>query len=385
MSTTTITETGTETGTDATAEFADRLMGATLGWFDIMAIHLGSQLGWYAELSRSDGVAASELAARTGCDPRYAREWLEQQAASGVLLVDEVTAPAPSSTGEGASREHSGAARADARRFRLAPGVAEVLLDRGSLSYLEPLARMAAAVSGQLDALLEAYRTGGGVSWEQLGRHAREAQADMNRPWFDQLPSVVAGNGRLDDVLRRPQARIADLGSGGGWSSIALAKAYPQLRVVGFDIDEASVETARLNAVEAGVADRVEFLLSDAALVAAQGPFDAVFAFECLHDMPHPVAVLAAAREAVREDGVVVIMDEATEERFTPDSSELERLLYGFSLFVCLPDGMSHRPSAATGTVMRPDTLRGYARAAGWSDVRVLIPEFGLWRFYEIV
>ncbi|MDF2555169.1 MAG: class SAM-dependent methyltransferase, partial [Microbacterium sp.] len=222
MSTTTITETAAASGTDATAEFADRLMGATLGWFDIMAIHLGSQLGWYAELSRSDGLTASELATRTSCDARYAREWLEQQAASGVLLVDEAVAPT-SSTGEGA---YSGSASADARRFRLAPGVAEVLLDRGSLSYLEPLARMAAAVSGQLEALLEAYRTGGGVSWEQLGRHAREAQADMNRPWFDELPSIVAGNDRLDDVLRRPQARIADLGAGGGWSSIALAKAY---------------------------------------------------------------------------------------------------------------------------------------------------------------
>ena len=385
MSTTTITETAAETATDATAEFADRLMSATLGWFDIMAIHLGSQLGWYAELSRSDGVTASKLAARTDCDVRYAREWLEQQAASGVLRVDEASAPTASDTAEGAAHGASAAGRVDARRFRLAPGVAEVLLDQSSLSYLEPLARMAAAVSGQLDGLLEAYRTGGGVSWEQLGKHAREAQADMNRPWFDQLPSVVAGNDRLDEVLRRPQARIADLGSGGGWSSIALAKAYPQLRVVGFDIDEASVETARRNAVEAGVADRVEFLLSDAALVAAQGRFDAVFAFECLHDMPHPVAVLAAAREAVRDDGVVVIMDEATEEHFAPDASELERLLYGFSLFVCLPDGMSHRPSAATGTVMRPGTLRGYARAAGWSDVRVLVPEFGLWRFYEIV
>jgi hypothetical protein len=101
--------------------------------------------------------------------------------------------------------------------------------------------------------------------------------------------------------------------------------------------------------------------------------------------MPHPVDVLASARGAVSEDGIVVIMDEATEEHFTADASELERLLYGFSLFVCLPDGLSHRPSAGTGTVMRPSTLRGYARSAGWSDIRVLIPEFGLWRFYEIV
>jgi 2-polyprenyl-3-methyl-5-hydroxy-6-metoxy-1,4-benzoquinol methylase len=362
MSTTTITRTDPE----ATAAFADRLMDATLGWFDLMAVHLGSQLGWYAALSQPGGLTAAQLAARTHTDARYAREWLEQQAASGILHAEDAT-------------EHAG------RRFLLAPGVEEVLLDRGSLSYLEPLARMAAAVSGQVDALLDAYRTGGGVSWEQLGRHAREAQADMNRPWFEQLPSLFAGIERIDDVLRRPGARIADFGSGGGWSSIALAQAYPQLHVVGFDIDEASVEAARRNAAEAGVGDRVEFLLSDAALAAAQGPFDAVFAFECLHDMPHPVAVLAAARDAVRDDGIVVIMDEAAEERFAPQASELERLLYGFSIFVCLPDGLSHQPSAGTGTVMRPDTLRGYARSAGWSDIRVLVPEFGLWRFYEIV
>ncbi|WP_194397382.1 SAM-dependent methyltransferase [Microbacterium atlanticum] len=356
----------TETNAAATAAFEDRIMNAALGWFDLTAVHLGSQLGWYAALAQSDGLTAEELAARTGTHARYAQEWLEQQAASGFLRAEE------------------GRTYAE-RRFTLAPGAEEVLLDRGSRSYLEPLARMAAAASGQLEALLQAYRTGGGVSWEQLGRHAREAQADMNRPWFEQLGPVFAGIEHIDAALRRPDARIADLGSGGGWSSISLAQAYPQLRVVGFDIDEASVELARRNAAEAGVADRVEFLLADAALAAEHGPFDAVFAFECLHDMPHPVEVLAAARAAVREDGVVVIMDEATEERFAADASELERLLYGFSIFVCLPDGLSHRPSAGTGTVMRPDTLRRYARNAGWSDIRVLVPEFGLWRFYEIV
>ena len=378
---TTLTQTAPEetASADATAAFADRIMGATLGWFDLMAVHLGSQLGWYAALSESGGLTVGELAARTSTDSRYAREWLEQQAASGFLRADDgVPADAPRAVSTDGGTDL-------ARRFHLAPGVAEVLLDRGSLSYLEPLARMAAAVSGQLDPLLKAYRTGGGVSWEQLGVHAREAQADMNRPWFDQLPALLGGIERVDEVLRRPGARIADVGSGGGWSSIALARAYPQLRVVGFDIDEASVESARRNAAAAGVADRVEFLLCDAALVAEHGPFDGVFAFECLHDMPHPVDVLAAARQAVGADGIVVIMDEATEERFAPDASDLERLLYGFSLFVCLPDGLSHRPSAGTGTVMRPSTLRRYARAAGWADIRVLVSEFGLWRFYEIV
>lgn len=362
-----MTTTLTQTSQEATAAFADRMMAATLGWVDLMAIHLGSQLGWYAALDEQGGLTGDELATRTGTDSRYAREWLEQQAAGGILMVDGQSADDAS------------------RRYSLAPGVGEVLLDRGSLSYLEPLARMAAAAAAQIPALLHAYREGGGVSWEQLGIHAREAQADMNRPWFEQLPQVFAGVDHVNAVLQRPGARIADIGAGAGWSAISLAQGYPDLQVVGFDIDEASVEAARLNAAEAGVSDRVDFLLADAALLAEHGPFDGVFAFECLHDMPHPVEVLAAAKAGVADGGVVVIMDEAAADRFAPDASDLERLLYGFSLFVCLPDGMSHRPSAATGTVMRPDTLRSYAREAGWSDIDVLVPEFGLWRFYEIV
>jgi hypothetical protein len=46
---------------------------------------------------------------------------------------------------------------------------------------------------------------------------------------------------------------------------------------------------------------------------------------------------------------------------------------------------MSHTPSAATGTVIRPSTLRDYAARAGFSSVDVLpIEDFGFWRFYRL-
>lgn len=47
---------------------------------------------------------------------RYAREWLEQQAMSGIVYVDD---PDASESG---------------RRYRLPPGHDEVLLDEGSLT-----------------------------------------------------------------------------------------------------------------------------------------------------------------------------------------------------------------------------------------------------------
>lgn len=346
-------------------EFVDRLMGSALGWAEVNAIHLGDRLGWYRDLADQGPSTHEELAARTNTSSRYAREWLEQQALTGILVAD----------GEIDARD---------RRYALAPGPKEALTDEHSLAYFAPFARMAGAVGPQLPALLEAYRAGTGVSWARFGADAREGQAEMNRPWLAQLPHVFAQVPQVQAALTRPGARIADVGAGGGWSSIALAGAHEGLQADGFDVDEPSVALARSNAREAGLSDRVRFHLADGDSIDSHGRYDAVFAFECIHDMPRPVDVLRAMREAVADDGVVVVMDERVGDGFDRPG-ELDALFYAFSLFVCLPDGMSHAPSAATGTVMRAGTLRDYALAAGFDGVSVLpIEGFGLWRFYEL-
>jgi hypothetical protein len=78
-------------------------------------------------------------------------------------------------------------------------------------------------------------------------------------------------------------------------------------------------------------------------------------------------------------------MDEAVAERFSPPGDDVERLMYAYSILICLPDGMSHRPSAATGTVMRQSRLAEYAQEAGFQPPTVLpIDDFGFWRFYRL-
>jgi hypothetical protein len=101
--------------------------------------------------------------------------------------------------------------------------------------------------------------------------------------------------------------------------------------------------------------------------------------------MPRPVEVLSTVRRALAPGGSLIVMDEAVAEAFAPDGDELERIMYGFSLFVCLPDGLSSPPSVGTGTVMRPSTLRKYGEAAGFGAFEVLpIEGFGFWRFYRL-
>jgi 2-polyprenyl-3-methyl-5-hydroxy-6-metoxy-1,4-benzoquinol methylase len=358
-----ITETAGDNNTTA-EEFGERLVGAVLGAQLVQAAYLGDRLGYYRALAATP-LTAPELAARTGTAERYAREWLEHQAVAGVLTVDNSTA-GPS-----------------ARRFRLPAGPAEVLTDVLSPNHVLPLARLAAGLGMQLDATTDAYRSGGGVSWAEFGVDAREGQAAANRPLFvgalpkEYLPSIP----EVRSVLERG-GRVADIGCGHGWSAIGIALAGPRVAVDGFDVDVASVEAARQNAIEAGVADRVRFQLTDA--VAVEGRYDLVTAFECVHDMPDPVSVLAAMRRLAGPDGFVLVMDERVADTFTAPGDEVEQIMYGWSITCCLPDGLSHPGSVGTGTVMRPDVLRGYARAAGFADLEVLPVEDPYFRFYRL-
>jgi SAM-dependent methyltransferase len=358
--------------------FAERLFASALGAFEMIAVYMGVRLGWYRALAETGPLTSTALAERTGTGERYAREWLEQQAAAGILAAEDPAA-GPALAADPADAAHE-------RRYALPAAHAEVLTDGSSLAYTAPLARFVGAVGSQLPQLLDAYRTGGGVSWDQLGDDAREAQSDVNRPWFERrLAPTLARLTEVHEVLSRPGARVVDVGCGFGWSTLALARAYPGAVVHGVDVDRPSVEAARDTAAAAGLEDRVTFHHADAAELRLVEPFDAAFAFECVHDMPRPVEVLDAVRRAVRPDGVVVVVDEAVADEFTAPADDVDRMMYGYSLFLCLPDGMSSRPSAGTGTVMRPATLRRYALEAGFAGLEVLpVDDFADLRFYRL-
>ena len=350
-------------------EFINRLFNDALGAFNIFAIHIGDRLGFYRELSKGAGLTSVELAARTVTQERYVREWLEQQAAACVLEVED------------------GAANPDDRRFRLAPGRAEALVDRDSLNYAAPLAQLIAGAVSPLEQLLHAYRNGGGVPFSQYGVNLREGQASMNRPMFlkqlgeEWLPALQDVHARLQ---ASPPALVADIGCGAGWSCIGIARSYPRVMVHGYDLDEASVELAQSNIQEAGLHDRVQVFLSDAKDAGMMGRYDLVAAFECLHDMSDPVGVLRTMRGLVNEKGAVMVMDERTLDAFQPCTEAWEQILYGFSILHCLPAGMVDQPSAGTGTVMRPGTMQRYAREARFSRVEILPIDHFFFRFYRL-
>ena len=332
-----------------------RLFVAALSTQESLAAYIGVKLGLYASLAGGGPASADELAERTGLAPRYLREWLEQQAVCGYLAVvdDGDGTPAGRVFGLPAGHERVLVASADPMSL-----VSTALL---------PLGGVAAA----LPSLLDAFRTGAGVSDEVYGDDWRQGHGGANRAVFTgQLAGWVRDHapGVHERLTARP-ARVADLGSGAGWASIALAHAYPLATITGYDLDEQTVAEANERAAAEGLAGRVSFRVVDVGELTGEA-FDLVCLFDTLHEVGQPVEVLAACRRLRAEGGDVLVLDARVRDRFTAPADDVERFQYATSLLHCLPAGLAAKDSTATGTVMRAAEVVRMARAAGFKRVR---------------
>jgi len=334
-------------------DLSARIFQHAVGALELYTMYLGERLGYYRALADSP-LTSEELATRTGTAERYAREWLEHHAAAGLV---EVVEPG---------------------RYLLPEGHIPVLADPSSLMFATSMSVELVRASRRLSDVVDAFRTGGAptpMSWEPEGRWPSNKPVFMNLLGQEWLPSIPDVHKRLST-----SARVADIACGLGWSSIAMALAYPEITVHGLDLDDAAIESAARSAEESGVADRVRFSAADAA--GLDGRYDLVTIIEALHDMSHPVAVLSAARKSLADGGFVLVIDERTDPSPTTPASQREQYLYGWSVISCLPDAMGAADSAATGTVMRPETVRRYAAEAGFATVEMLPIGADKWSFY---
>jgi 2-polyprenyl-3-methyl-5-hydroxy-6-metoxy-1,4-benzoquinol methylase len=345
-------------GTDQRAvqahALAARLFTAALSTAELFAAYLGVRLGLYAALATRGPLVPAQLAQHAGVAVRYAREWLEQQAAAGIVDVDDV------------------AKDPDRRLYVLPPGHAEALTQENSPFFVAPMALLpVGAVSTVMPQLVAAYRSGEGVPYSAYGGDFHAGQALLNRAIFMQeVPAWIRRCLKTVDARLSAGGRVADIGCGAGWSSIGLATAYPAIHVDGFDLHEGSVAEAVRNAAAAGLQQRVHFHARSAP--DTTGGYDLVCIFDALHDMSDPVAVLRTCHRLLSPGGSMLLIEPRAAETFTAPADEIERFLYAVSLLHCLPVGLSSPPSCGTGTVIRPATVRAHAAAAGFRAVDIL-------------
>jgi 2-polyprenyl-3-methyl-5-hydroxy-6-metoxy-1,4-benzoquinol methylase len=339
-------------------EFAGNLFMAGLAAMELANVELGIRLGLYEAMVGGGAVTAAELSKAASIGERYAKEWLEQQAVAGVVEVEGTD------------------------RFTLPNAHAHVLLDDDSEACMKPIAAVVPWLKGSIDIMESAFRTGEGVAFGDFDLH--DVQAAFTRPvfvnhltqlWLPALPDVQA---KLDSG---EPVRIAEVGCGEGLAAIVIAKAYPNVSIDGYDLDEASIAVAQKDAADAGVSDRVRFEVRDAADPKIEGNYDLVLSIEMLHDVPDPVGILRTMKRLAGENGAMLVVDERTEDGFAVPATEMERLFYAFSTLHCLSVSLQDG-GVGTGTVIREADVRRYANEAGLSTETLDVehPQFKLFR-----
>jgi 2-polyprenyl-3-methyl-5-hydroxy-6-metoxy-1,4-benzoquinol methylase len=327
----------------------DELLGRVVtdlgGALAAPAVLIGDRLGLFTALDGAGSLTADELAGRTGLTPRYVREWLLTMAASGYV-------------------DYAGD-----DRFRLSPEQAEVLAHPDSPAYAAGGFQNMVAATRVLDRLTDAFRTGAGIGWHEHHPDMFEGTERFFRPGYlahlttEWIPAFDGLAERLGSG-----ATVADVGCGLGASTQIMAEAYPASAFVGIDYHEPSVRMARERTHQAGLDERLRFEVGTAQQVT--GAYDLVALFDCLHDMPDPLAALRAVRAAVKPDGWVMLVEPASGDTVEDVLNPLGRLFIAASTFICLPSGLSAEPRAGLGNQAGPTRTLALAREAGFTHVR---------------
>jgi 2-polyprenyl-3-methyl-5-hydroxy-6-metoxy-1,4-benzoquinol methylase len=312
-----------------------------------LSVAIGDRLGLYQAMAGSGPMTAAGLAERTGLVERYIEEWLAVQAGLGYVEYD------PSG-----------------RTFTLPEEHAAVLADENSETFLAGVFPVLRSIYATEDRLINAFRVGGGVGWDEHSDPLYRGTARLFRPGYraniveNWLPAL---DGMVDKL--RAGARVGDIGCGFGYSTIIMARAFPKSTFVGIDYHALSVDAAGKAAAEAGVADRVTFEVAGGTNFRGTD-FDLVTSFDCLHDMGDPTGVARRIRQALKDDGTWMLVEPAASGRLEENFNPIGRFFLAASLTICLPSAMAQHGSLALGNHAGEDAVRAVAMDAGFSRWR---------------
>jgi SAM-dependent methyltransferase len=328
-------------------QFMGRMLGELGAAMNIPLMMIGDRLGLFAAMAGQPPMTAAQLAVKTNTDERYVTEWLSALAAGHIVEYHAA---------EGAftlPNEH-------AMAFAVEDSPANL---NGAFSVI---------TSCYLDweTIAQAFRTGNGVGWHEHHPCLFHGTDRFFRPGY-RAHLVAEWIPALDGMEARMKAgaRVADVGCGYGSSTILMAQAYPNSRFYGFDYHDASIERARQAAREAGVDDRVTFDVASAKAFPGEG-FDMVAVFDCLHDMGDPAGAARHIRQALKPDGVFMIVEPYAADRLEQNLNPVGRMFYAASTMVCTPGSRAQEVGACLGAQAGEARMRKVVSEAGFTRFR---------------
>ena len=327
--------------------FVGRAIGDLGGAMTTVFCALGDRLGLFRALADGGPATSGELAAGTGLQERYVREWLRGMTAAGYLEHDaesgRFTLPA----------EHAPVLAQESGPMFFG-GVYQELL--GSLSAIEPVSH--------------AFRSGGGAPQETYPADLWEGMERFTAGWFENLllsewlPAVPAVRAKLEQG-----GTVCDVGCGAGRALIKLAGTYPASTFTGCDAFDGQLARARENAAAAGLSERIAFERRDVARDGLSGRFDVITTFDVVHDAVDPLALLRSIRAGLEPGGTYLLLEINCADHAHENQGPIAQVLYGFSLLYCMTSSLAH-DGAGLGTCGLPESkVRRLAREAGFGSV----------------
>lgn len=315
------------------------LSGATIAGM----VYLGDRLGLYRSLSAGPATS-EEFAARTGLHERWVREWLRGQFAAGLI-------------------ENEGEV------FSLSPEGYLVLVDEGTpasaIGAFDHLPEQI-AVLGELD---ESFRTGIGFNYDHGGEAGASAIERMLGPW-NRSALVSEGLPAVPGLIEKLQAgaKVGDIGCGSGTGDIAVAKAFPNSEVHGYDNSKFALARANSHVAEEGLTN-IRFHDADVDPIPQDGSFDVFLVLDALHDMNRPDLAMRAVRGALKPDGIWFIVDvNANDDWHDNLGHPLAGMLYAASIMTCMSSATCTPDGLGLGTAGLPESkLFAMLREAGFT------------------
>jgi SAM-dependent methyltransferase len=327
-------------------EFMGKFVGDLGAVMHAATIVVGDQLGLYKQLAEGP-CDAETLAKRTSTDPRYLKEWLSAQAASGYVNYDS-----------------------ERQQFSLTEEQAFALAEEGSPAFIPGAFQIAVAQFKAIPKMMQAMRTGLGVGWHEHDAALFHGTERFFRPGYaanlvsNWIPALEGVENRL-----KTGARVADVGCGHGASTLIMAQAYPEASITGFDYHEPSIVHARNAAEEAGLSDRVKFEVARAQDYPGED-YDFVAVFDCLHDMGDPVGAAAHVRKSLKADGTWMIVEPFANDKLEDNLNPVGRIYYSASTFICTPASRSQEVGACLGAQAGEARLREVVTSGGFTRFR---------------
>lgn len=329
-------------------EFVGKMLGDLGGAFSVPTVRIGLRLGLFDVLHRDGPATAAELAERAGgLTERYVREWALAQAANGYINYES-----------------------EPEKFSLSPEQAMVFAMKDSPVYLAGAFELVAAMIEGEPKVEQSFRTGAGVRWGDTAGCLFCATGAFFRPGYvnnivqNWLPALEGTSAKLE-----LGAKVADVGCGVGFSTLLMARAFPNSQFIGYDFHEPSVHEARRHAEEHGLSNRVRFEAASAKEI-KETDFDLVTSFDCLHDMGDPRGCAAHMLRILKKDGTWMIVEPIAGDRAKDNMNPVGRLYYNASTMICVPTSLDQEVAEGLGAQAGEAKLTEVIRAGGFTHVR---------------